>query len=259
VSLLDRYLAKEILLPFGAGLVFLTQILLATQILAQATVLFGSGVAAWDVLRVVLLLTPHLLGFILPVAFLLGAVIGLGRLAEDREIIAIGAAGISPVRLVRVPLLIGVLAAVALSAGGDDTASTTTTALGATLERAAPGRDRLRSALEFMVPLTGERSYPAVWLSLWSGAMHNPALAGVHRRYYRRWRSILSRCVAESVRRKQARAPRDARDAIDLLAAGVDGLWLAVTFEGRRFSVARRRRLVTSLVDSVLGLERGVH
>lgn len=132
-------------------------------------------------------------------------------------------------------------------------------ALGATLERAAPGRDRLQAALEFMVPLTGERSYPAVWLSLWSGAMHNPALAGVHRQYYRRWRSILSRCVSESVKHKQARTPRDARDAIDLLAAGVDGLWLAVTFEGRRFSVARRRRLVTSLVDSVLGLERGVH
>jgi lipopolysaccharide export system permease protein len=110
VSLLDRYLAKEILFPFGAGLVFLTQILLATQILAQATVLFGSGVSAWDVFRVVLLLAPHLLGFILPVAFLLGAVIGLGRLAEDREIIAIGAAGISPVRLVRVPLLIGAVA-----------------------------------------------------------------------------------------------------------------------------------------------------
>jgi lipopolysaccharide export system permease protein len=110
LSLLDRYLAREILLPFGAGLVFLTQILLATQILAQADILFGSGVAAWDVLRVVLLLTPHFLGFILPVAFLLGAVVGVGRLAEDREIIALGAAGLSPARLVRVPLLLGALA-----------------------------------------------------------------------------------------------------------------------------------------------------
>jgi lipopolysaccharide export system permease protein len=109
VSLLDRYLAKEILLPFGAGLVFLTQILLATQILAQAEILFGSGVSAWDVIQVVLLLTPHLLGFILPVAFLLGAVVGIGRLAEDREIIAMGAAGISPVRLIRVPLIIGLV------------------------------------------------------------------------------------------------------------------------------------------------------
>jgi lipopolysaccharide export system permease protein len=115
VSLLDRYLAREILLPFGAGLVFLTQILLATQILAQADILFGSGVAAWDVLRVVALLTPHFLGFILPVAFMLGAVVGVGRLAEDREIIALGAAGLSPARLVRVPLLLGaVVSAVAL-------------------------------------------------------------------------------------------------------------------------------------------------
>lgn len=113
--LLDRYLAKEILLPFGAGLVFLTQILLATQILAQADILFGSGVAVWDVVRVIALLTPHFLGFILPVAFLLGAVVGVGRLAEDREIIAIGAAGLSPVRLVRVPLLLGaVVSALAL-------------------------------------------------------------------------------------------------------------------------------------------------
>ncbi|HSM92901.1 MAG TPA: LptF/LptG family permease [Anaeromyxobacteraceae bacterium] len=109
MPLLDRYLAREILLPFGAGLVFLTQILLATQILAQADILFGSGVAAWDVVRVVLLLTPHFLGFILPVAFLLGAVVGVARLAEDREIIAVGAAGLSPIRLVRVPLLLGAL------------------------------------------------------------------------------------------------------------------------------------------------------
>jgi lipopolysaccharide export system permease protein len=115
VSLLDRYLAREILLPFGAGLVFLTQILLATQILAQADILFGSGVSFLDVVRVIGLLTPHFLGFILPVAFLLGAVVGVGRLAEDREIIALGAAGLSPARLVRVPLLIGVaVSAVAL-------------------------------------------------------------------------------------------------------------------------------------------------
>src|SRR5574341_2325546 len=115
MSLLDRYLAREILLPFGAGLVFLTQILLATQLLAEADICCGSGVAAWGVVRVIALLTPHFLGFILPVAFLLGAVVGVGRLAEDREIIAIGAAGLSPARLVRVPLLLGsAVSAVAL-------------------------------------------------------------------------------------------------------------------------------------------------
>ncbi|HEX7374017.1 MAG TPA: TetR family transcriptional regulator C-terminal domain-containing protein [Steroidobacteraceae bacterium] len=128
-------------------------------------------------------------------------------------------------------------------------------ALEQSLARAAPGRERLRAALEFMVPSSGARSHPAVWLSLWSGAMHNPQLADVHRRYYRRWRRILARCVAEAVHRREVRAPRAGNDVVDLLAAGVDGLWLAVTFEGRRFSAARRRQLVTNLMTAVLTLE----
>ena len=126
------------------------------------------------------------------------------------------------------------------------------TALQQALDRTPRGLASLRAALEFMVPLAGERSHPAVWLSLWSGAMHNPALAEVHARYYARWRRILARCVADAVRRREARAPAGARDAIDLLAAGVDGLWLAVMFEGKRFSAARRRRLVGMLMSSVL-------
>ncbi len=110
---LERYLAREILLPFAAGLVFLTQILVATQILAQAPVLLGSGVSALDLGAVSLDLVPHFLGYVLPISFLLGAVVGVGRLAEDREVVALGAAGISPIRLVRVPLLLGVLVAAA--------------------------------------------------------------------------------------------------------------------------------------------------
>lgn len=112
---LDRYLAKEILLPFTAALLFLVQILLVTQILARADIIFGAGVSAADVGGVVLALLPHLVGYVMPVSFLLGAILGVGRLADDREIMAIGAAGLSPVRLVRVPLAIGlVLAAIGL-------------------------------------------------------------------------------------------------------------------------------------------------
>jgi lipopolysaccharide export system permease protein len=107
LALLDRYLAREILLPFGAGLLFLTQILLAQQLLAQSDVLIGSGVSALDVLLVAVYIAPHFLGFIVPVAFLLGAVLGVGRLAEDREVVALSAAGISPARLAKVPAILG--------------------------------------------------------------------------------------------------------------------------------------------------------
>jgi lipopolysaccharide export system permease protein len=108
---IDRYLAKEIMLPFTAALLFLVQILLVTQILSRAEILFGAGVSAADVGGVVLALLPHLLGYVMPVSFLLGAILGVGRLADDREIMAIGAAGLSPVRLVRVPLALGLVLA----------------------------------------------------------------------------------------------------------------------------------------------------
>ncbi len=111
LPLLDRYLAKEILVPFLGSVLFLTQVLVATQLLAQAEVLFGSGVSLLDVASVVVALLPHVLGYVLPIAFLLGTVLGLGRLAEDREVIALGAAGISPARLVRVPMALAVVTA----------------------------------------------------------------------------------------------------------------------------------------------------
>jgi lipopolysaccharide export system permease protein len=115
VGRLDRYLAKEILLPFVAALLFLVQILLATQLLSRADLLFGAGVTPADVGGVVLALLPHFLGYVMPVSFLLGAILGVGRLADDRELMAIGAAGISPLRLVRLPLLLGLgLAALGL-------------------------------------------------------------------------------------------------------------------------------------------------
>ena len=104
---LDRYLAREILLPFAAALLFLTQLLLASQLLAQASVLFGGGVSPWDVAFILVDLVPNVLEFVLPVAFLLGVVLGVGRLAEDREVVALSSVGISPFRLVRVPLLLG--------------------------------------------------------------------------------------------------------------------------------------------------------
>ena len=107
MPIFDRYVAKEILLPFSAGLLFLTQLLLATQVLNQADVLFGSGVSFVDIAWIVGALVPNVLGYVLPISFLLGAVIGIGRLSEDREIVAMGAAGLSTARLVRVPVAIG--------------------------------------------------------------------------------------------------------------------------------------------------------
>jgi hypothetical protein len=62
----------------------------------------------------------------------------------------------------------------------------------------------------------------------------------------------VTRYVREAVEFGEIAAPDSVRDAVDLLIAGVDGLWIGVAFERDRFRGARRRQLVTRLVDSVL-------
>jgi TetR/AcrR family transcriptional repressor of bet genes len=121
------------------------------------------------------------------------------------------------------------------------------------IAKSAPGLRRLRTALEFMVPTTSAPSFIRLWLSLWGGAMHNPALARVHRKYYARWRTYLGRQLSEAVQSGAIAAPRSRRDAIDLLTAGIDGIWIGSTFESARFPVRRRRRLVGELMTAVLG------
>jgi AcrR family transcriptional regulator len=125
--------------------------------------------------------------------------------------------------------------------------------LDAAVAGAHPGLTRLRTALEFMVPATATPSFVRVWLSLWGGAMHNPALARIHRDYYARWRRYLRRYLAEAVARGEITAPRSLRDATDLLTAAVDGYWIGATFEPRRFPPRRRRALVAQLLADVLG------
>jgi lipopolysaccharide export system permease protein len=52
-------------------------------------------------------LTPHFLVMALPIAFLLAILLGLGRLSEDRELTALQALGVSPLRLLAAPLAVG--------------------------------------------------------------------------------------------------------------------------------------------------------
>ncbi|MCX7057158.1 MAG: TetR family transcriptional regulator C-terminal domain-containing protein [Proteobacteria bacterium] len=120
---------------------------------------------------------------------------------------------------------------------------------------AEPGLARLRAAMGFMVPAPGEPSFIAVWLSLWDGALKNPALARVHRAYYARWRRHLRRYVREAVVQGEIAPLESSDNAVDLLSAVIDGLWIGVTFEPGRYPLRRRRELVSRALRDVLGAD----
>ena len=116
LTLLDRLLLREILVPLGVGLLAILQLLVILQLLQLNQVVFGSAVTLADLGRVTLALAPHFLVMAMPLAFMLGVQLGMGRLASDQELLAMSAAGTHPLRLYRVPVAVGIGMAFAVAA-----------------------------------------------------------------------------------------------------------------------------------------------
>jgi lipopolysaccharide export system permease protein len=106
-KILDRYLVREILLPFVLVLIGLTFALEMPPILQTGEKFIEKGVQWQIVAQVLLTLLPQALGVTIPMALLLGILVGFGRVSADREFVALQACGVSVFRILR-PL--GVLA-----------------------------------------------------------------------------------------------------------------------------------------------------
>jgi LPS export ABC transporter permease LptF/LPS export ABC transporter permease LptG len=113
MRIIDRYVIREILLPFAIALVVLTFVLIIPFIIEQAELLIQKGVSWPIILQLMATLLPATLGLTIPMALLIAALIGLGRLASDREIVVLMACGVSPYRLLRPVMALGIAAALA--------------------------------------------------------------------------------------------------------------------------------------------------
>lgn len=107
MSRLDRYALSEVLVPFGFSMVATTLVVLLVQLQRLAGAALGRGLGLDDVLVLFGAALPPFFVLVVPIAFLLSVVMGLQRLATDRELDALSAAGASPWRIARAPLLAG--------------------------------------------------------------------------------------------------------------------------------------------------------
>jgi lipopolysaccharide export system permease protein len=113
IRIFDRYLAREILLPFALSLLVLTFLLMMPPILEQGEKLIEKGVGGATVVRVLWTLTPSALAITIPMSLLYGILVGLGRLSADREFVALQACGVSIFRALRPIAILAVLASAA--------------------------------------------------------------------------------------------------------------------------------------------------
>jgi AcrR family transcriptional regulator len=118
-------------------------------------------------------------------------------------------------------------------------------------DRAIPllggGADSVLGALEQFLPLDDERRDEArIWLGFWALAVHDPELRAEHRARYRQFRTTCTRFL-----RDNGAPARAAPTAVDHVMTAVDGIAVAAVLEPEYWTVARQRRTLRDVVESV--------
>ncbi len=114
MRILTRYILREVVSHAFLGGVAFTFIIFSSKLGTILEIWARNSASLTDVLRLILYLLPEVLIVTLPMAVLVGILLGLSRLAADSEITAMRASGMGVVTFVRIVSLVSL---VALAAG----------------------------------------------------------------------------------------------------------------------------------------------
>jgi LPS export ABC transporter permease LptF/LPS export ABC transporter permease LptG len=109
MRILDRYIVREIVRHAFLGLLIFTFVLFVPKLVRLMELFVRHSGSGYQILILFLCIIPSILVFTLPMAVLIGVLLGLGRMSMDSEIIALTSLGISRKRIL---LPVGVLAVV---------------------------------------------------------------------------------------------------------------------------------------------------
>ena len=110
VRILDRYVIRQLLMPFGIGLLVFTFLFIIPEFMRYAEGYIAKGAPMSAVAQVIVALLPMSLGLTIPMSLLMALLVAFGRLSADREFVALQACGVSPRRLLVPVGLVSVLA-----------------------------------------------------------------------------------------------------------------------------------------------------
>lgn len=107
---LSRYVAREVAIAALLGLLALGVVLVSRNLLRFSDELFRAGPSARELGLLIACLAGMLVGYALPLSFLFGALLAVGRLAADTEVTAMRACGLGLRSLVAPVLALGIAA-----------------------------------------------------------------------------------------------------------------------------------------------------
>jgi lipopolysaccharide export system permease protein len=94
-SIINRYLLKEMMLPFVINLVFFTFVFLMTKILDITNLIVNYKMSLGSVLLLLFYSLPFFLSFVIPMSVMMAVLLTFIRLSNDKEIVALKAGGVS--------------------------------------------------------------------------------------------------------------------------------------------------------------------
>lgn len=113
LRILDRYVIREILPYFLLSFFLLTSIIFVHEAnrFSELFVVFSQrGISSTPLLMLVISLLPSIVIFTIPISFLLGVMLAIGRLSGDSEIVVMTAGGVSPLQLLRPVMFVALIA-----------------------------------------------------------------------------------------------------------------------------------------------------
>jgi len=99
MNLLDRYIFKELIIPFTVALGVLCFIVFTKEMLRLVELLVSKGIGIMAVLNIVAHLMPSFLVLTLPIACLVATITAFSQLSYDKELVAMRAVGVSLLRI----------------------------------------------------------------------------------------------------------------------------------------------------------------
>src|SRR5215212_10719806 len=101
MSIITRYVFKEMVGPTFLGFTFYTSIILMQRLFDMAGLIIRRSLSGAAVGKLLLYSIPNIVVLTVPMALLFGILIAIGRLSSDSEIVAMRALGISTRKIYR--------------------------------------------------------------------------------------------------------------------------------------------------------------
>jgi lipopolysaccharide export system permease protein len=114
MTLIQRYLFRQIALPVLGACASLAGIGILSQSLDQLEAIVERGQSVWVMLKLTLLAVPQLFAVILPIGLFVGALIALTRLQREQELTAAYASGVTRWRMIEPGARLAALVAVVM-------------------------------------------------------------------------------------------------------------------------------------------------